>query len=103
MSESKNDNDANDYTTGDYGSAETIPAVDPGYGDAGDLQGQEQRDQELPTDVDEGIVSPGSTATGSGAEAPDPAEHGTSEADVSDGSEQKQPPIDDGPTVNVAG
>ncbi|TBN56726.1 hypothetical protein EYE40_04545 [Glaciihabitans arcticus] len=39
-----------------------------------------------------GIVSPGSTATGAGTSDPaDPAEFGTTEADVSDGSEQKQP------------
>ena len=65
---------------------ETLPEVDPGYGAA-------DGDQPLPPDVDDdGIVSPGSTATGAGTS--DPAEIGTTEADVSDGSEQKQPPID---------
>lgn len=69
------------------------------------LMGQEQQDQELPTNADEGLVSPGSTATGGGTAEPasvDPATEGTSEADVSDGSEQKQEPLDEGPTVNVA-
>ena len=66
---------------------ETLPDVDPGYGTtAGD-------DQPLPPDVDDdGIVSPGSTATGAGTS--DPADIGTTEADVSDGSEQKQPRVD---------
>jgi len=56
---------------------ENIPPVDPGYGD--DSLTEEQG----------GTVSPGSTATGGGE-----AELGTTEADVSDGSEQKQPPVD---------
>jgi len=44
------------------------------------------------TASNDGIVSPGSTATGGGtSDGPDPAEIGTTEADVSDGSEQKQP------------
>ena len=53
---------------------------------------------------DETILSPGSTATGSGtAIGEDPEddgladaaeELGTTEADVSDGSEQKLPPVD---------
>ena len=71
---------------------ETLPEVDPGYGEAqgGDAQ---DGDQHLPPDVDDdNIVSPGSTATGSGTS--DPAEIGTTEADVSDGSEQKQPRVD---------
>jgi hypothetical protein len=48
---------------------------------------------------DRALLSPGSTATGGGtseggtAEMPDP-EIGTTEADVSDGSEQKLPPVD---------
>ena len=40
---------------------------------------------------DKGVLSPGSTATGSGTsigETPDPAEVGTTEADVSDGRDQ---------------
>jgi len=68
------------------GIPENIPPVDPGYGD--DALSDEQR----------GIVSPGSTATGAGE-----AELGTTEADVSDGSEQKQAPVDDKPTQNVVG
>jgi len=45
-----------------------------------------------PAETTEGTVSPGSTATGAGTS--DPAEIGTTEADVSDGSEQKQPRVD---------
>ena len=74
-------------------------------GTDGDLMGQEQQDQELPTTPEEGLVSPGSSATGGGTTQPasvDPATEGTSEADVSDGSEQKQQPLDDGPVVDVA-
>ena len=59
------------------GVPENIPPVDPGYGD------------ESLTDAQGGLVSPGSTATGAGE-----AELGTTEADVSDGSEQKLPPVD---------
>jgi len=59
------------------GVPENIPPVDPGYGD------------ESLTDAQGGPVSPGSTATGAGE-----AELGTTEADVSDGSEQKLPPVD---------
>ena len=40
--------------------------------------------------TDEGVLSPGSTATGGGTTEPDldPAEVGTTEADVTDGREQ---------------
>ena len=56
---------------------ETLPETDPGYG------------------ADGALVDPGSTATGAGTgELADPAEVGTTEADVSDGSEQKQEPVD---------
>jgi hypothetical protein len=40
------------------------------------------------------LVSPGSTATGGGTSEGANAEIGTTEADVSDGSEQKLPPVD---------
>ena len=43
------------------------------------------------------LISPGSTATGPGE-----AHLGSTEADVSDGSEQKQAPVEDGPAENVA-
>jgi hypothetical protein len=46
--------------------------------------------------TDDKDVTPGSTATGSGTslgEEVDPLDAGTTEADVSDGSEQKQPPL----------
>ena len=70
----------------DEGVPESIPPVDPGYGD----------DQDAASTG--GLVSPGSTATGAGE-----AHLGTTEADVSDGSEQKQAPVDDGPVENVVG
>ena len=63
---------------------ESLPETDPGYGADGDSAG-----------ADGALVDPGSTATGAGTgELADPAEVGTTEADVSDGSEQKQEPID---------
>ena len=78
-------------------------------GTNGRLIGQEQQDQELPTKPEEGLVSPGSSATGGGTSQPaavDRALEGTSEADVSDGSdgssEQKQQPVDEAPIVDVA-
>ena len=46
---------------------------------------------------DDALINPGSTATGSGTsmgEDVDPLEAGTTEADVSDGSEQKLPRVD---------
>lgn len=47
---------------------------------------------------DQSLINPGSTATGSGTsvgeEQVDPLEAGTTEADVSDGSEQKLPRMD---------
>ena len=59
------------------GVPESIPPVDPGYGD--EALSEEQRSN------GDGMVSPGSTATGAGE-----AELGTTEAAVSDGREQKQ-------------
>ena len=61
------------------GVPESIPPVDPGYGD--DSLSEEQG----------GTLSPGSTATGAGQAD---LNQGTTEADVSDGSEQKLPPVD---------
>lgn len=79
MSDTNTDHDAFDDSV-----PENIPPVDPGYGDdqLSDSQG--------------GTVSPGSTATGAGE-----AQLGTTEADVSDGSEQKQVPVDGKPVDNV--
>jgi hypothetical protein len=68
------------------GVPESIPPVDPGYGD--DSLTNEQKSAEHESGGG-GIVSPGSTATGAGE-----AELGTTEADVSDGREQKQPRVD---------
>lgn len=51
----------------------------------------------MTNDEKDNLVTPGSTATGSGTsigEDADPVEHGTTEADVSDGSEQKLPRMD---------
>jgi hypothetical protein len=64
------------------GVPENIPPVDPGYGDSG-------LTEEQGGPASSGTLSPGSTATGAGE-----AELGTTEADVSDGSEQKLPPVD---------
>lgn len=57
-----------------------------------------EQDQSSDT-TDDGALSPGSTATGGGTalesdptlDEPDPGEIGTTEADVSDGREQKLP------------
>ncbi len=43
------------------------------------------------------LVSPGSTATGSGTSM---GEEGTTEADVTDGRDQKLPKADDDPSVS---
>ena len=52
--------------------------------------------------TEDGVLSPGSTATGGGTTEPDidPLEVGTTEGDVSDGREQKLPPHDDNPSVS---
>jgi hypothetical protein len=47
--------------------------------------------------TDEGLVSPGSTATGS---ATSMGEEGTTEADVTDGRDQKLPKAEDDPSVS---
>jgi len=48
--------------------------------------------------TDDNLINPGTTATGSGTSVGendvDPLEAGTTEADVSDGSEQKLPRMD---------
>lgn len=57
-------------------------------------------DPDLPdaTEADIGtnddVLSPGSTATGAGTTEPEAPELGTTEADVSDGREQKLPRVD---------
>ena len=49
---------------------------------------------ELDSDSGDGVLSPGSTATGAGTTELDGTGLGTTEADVSDGREQKQPRVD---------
>jgi len=48
-------------------------------------------------DNTEDVLSPGSTATGSGTSM---GEEGTTEADVTDGRDQKLPKADDDPSVS---
>ena len=50
-----------------------------------------------PDSTPDGILSPGSTATGSGTSM---GEEGTTEADVTDGRDQKLPRDDSDPSVS---
>ena len=50
-----------------------------------------------PDDTTEGLVSPGSTATGSGTSM---GEEGTTEGDVTDGRDQKLPKIEGDASVS---